>query len=278
MASNRHARPSRTGRGTFLNPLADSWLSPRMDNQGKTIEVTEQNFETVVGDGIVLLDFWASWCAPCRMFGPIFEEAAAKHTDIKFGKVNTEEQRNLAASFGVSAIPTWMVLRDRVLLAQSAGVVPNNVLDDIIEQVRKLDMDEVRASIAAQDNKRNPGVNQCVEQLPVASVADQAGPAAGPMSSRCSVMCPATSVASARARAAACSRSSSAASQRGWRGSQLPSRPPHVLRLSARLHRDVAPHGSRHLRRAASSPRGWCSRRGSWAGAAGVRCCRCVAA
>lgn len=111
----------------------------------KTIEITEANFEATIAKGIVLIDFWAEWCAPCRMFAPIFEAAAARHPDVVFGKVNTEVQRGLAAAFEVRAIPTLMIIRDGVVLGAQPGALPGKVLDEVIRQVRALDMDEVRA-------------------------------------------------------------------------------------------------------------------------------------
>ena len=115
-----------------------------------TLEVTEANFEATVREGIVLLDFWAGWCAPCRVFAPIFEAAAERHADVVFGKVDTEAQPGLAAAFEVRAIPTLMVLRDGVLLAAQPGALPASLLDDLVEKVRALDMDDVRRSIQAE--------------------------------------------------------------------------------------------------------------------------------
>jgi thioredoxin 1 len=112
-----------------------------------TVQVTEQNFEATIASGIVLLDFWASWCAPCRAFAPVFEAAAERHPDIVFGKVDTQAQAGLAAAFEVKAIPTLAVLRDGVLLLSEAGAVPGAALDELIEKVRGIDMDEVRRNI-----------------------------------------------------------------------------------------------------------------------------------
>jgi thioredoxin 1 len=119
-----------------------------------TVEITQENFkQTVEKEGIVLLDWWAEWCGPCKSFGPTFEKVAAKHPDITFGKVDTEAQQELAGSFEIRSIPTLMILRDKVLLFSQAGALPEAALEDLIKQVRALDMEKVRAEIAEQERK-----------------------------------------------------------------------------------------------------------------------------
>ena len=114
------------------------------------VHVTETNFEETVREGIVLLDFWAAWCGPCRTFGPIFEAAAERHPDVVFGKIDTEAEQGLAAEFRIQAIPTLVVIRDGVLLAAQPGALPAAALDELVGKVKELDMDEVRRKVDEQ--------------------------------------------------------------------------------------------------------------------------------
>ncbi len=119
-----------------------------------TIPLTEKNFDTITKESsIVFVDFWADWCAPCRAFAPVFERASNKHTDVTFGKVDTEAEPALAGSFQVRAIPTLMVIKEGVVVFSQAGMLPPAALEDLIEQAKKLDMDDVRKKIADAEAK-----------------------------------------------------------------------------------------------------------------------------
>ncbi len=123
-----------------------------------TVELTSENFESVVGSAdLALVDFWAAWCGPCRMFGPVFEQASEVNPDAVFGKVDTEAQQQLAASFGISSIPTLMIIRDGVVLYAQPGALPAPALAELITKAREIDMDQVRATIAEQDGARHAG-------------------------------------------------------------------------------------------------------------------------
>ncbi len=120
-----------------------------------TTELRLDNFEsTVTADGITLVDFWAEWCGPCKMFGPIYEEAAAENPDVTFAKVNTEAEQQLAGSLQIQSIPTIMAFRDGVMLFSQPGALPAAALDQLIEALRNVDMDDVRKQIA-EDKANN---------------------------------------------------------------------------------------------------------------------------
>lgn len=117
-----------------------------------SVEITTENFRQIVSENpIVILDFWAGWCGPCRSLAPVFEAASEKHPDIVFGKIDTEAQQELAGAFNVRSIPTLMIFREQVILYSEAGALPAAALEDLIENLRAVDMAQVHAELAAQE-------------------------------------------------------------------------------------------------------------------------------
>jgi thioredoxin len=119
-----------------------------------TVELTKDNFEKTVTDNpMVVIDFWAPWCGPCRGFAPVYEQASDAHPDVVFAKVNTDEQQELAGSFGIRSIPTLMVFREKVILFQQAGALPGSALEQVISQAKSLDMAKVHEDVKQQGGK-----------------------------------------------------------------------------------------------------------------------------
>ncbi|WP_100444206.1 thioredoxin [Glycomyces xiaoerkulensis] len=117
-----------------------------------TVELTKDSFEeTVTGNEIVLVDWWAEWCGPCKQFAPTYESSSEKHEDVVFGRIDTEDQQELSAAAGIQSIPTLMAFRDGILLFNQPGALPGEALEEVIRQVKDLDMDDVRAQIAKEE-------------------------------------------------------------------------------------------------------------------------------
>ena len=117
-----------------------------------TVNLTEADFEsTVTADGITLVDFWAEWCGPCKMFGPVFEKVSQEHADVTFAKVDTEAEQGIAGALQIQSIPTIMAFRDGILVFRQSGALPEHMLEQLVTAVRDLDMDEVRAEVAKQE-------------------------------------------------------------------------------------------------------------------------------
>ncbi len=118
------------------------------------LELTQENFEaTVTGNKMVIIDFWAPWCGPCKSFAPVFEAAAEKHPDVVFAKVNSDDEQALSGHFGIRSIPTLMLFREQIVLFQQAGALPASGLDSVLEQAKALDMDQVRRDIAEREQQ-----------------------------------------------------------------------------------------------------------------------------
>ena len=116
-----------------------------------TVEITKDTLqETIANNGIVIIDFWAPWCGPCKSFAPIFEAASEKHEDVIFAKVNTEDEHELAANFQIRSIPTLMIFRDQIAIFSQAGMLPESALEEVLAKTRELDMDQVRKEVAEQ--------------------------------------------------------------------------------------------------------------------------------